>query len=213
MPIGCERSSPPCKTIEIDEQALEARHNMSLSILWRNLANPGHEFARLAATEDGHELSGSAVFAQDGQPCLLEYIVNCDAGWHTRSAHLSGFVGQRSVGLDVWVDERQGWWVNGEEIAAVAGCIDIDLGFTPATNLLPIRRLGLAVGEEAELIAAWLRFPALTFEALPQRYVREARGRYRYESGGGRFVSGLDVNGDGFVTRYPDLWEVEAGRQ
>jgi hypothetical protein len=44
------------------------------------------------------------------------------------------------------------------ECGAGEGCLDIDLGFSPSTNLLPIRRLTLAVGEAATVRAAWLPF-------------------------------------------------------
>jgi hypothetical protein len=91
----------------------------------------------------------------------------------------------------------------------VAGCIDIDLGFSPSTNLLPIRQLSLAVGEEAEVRAAWLPFPSLMFELFSQVYRREGARTYRYESGGGTFVRMLEVNAAGFVTSYPGLWQAE----
>ena len=42
-----------------------------------------------------------------------------------------------------------------------------EMGFSPSTNLVPIRRLSLTVGEEADVKAAWLPFPALVFEGLP----------------------------------------------
>lgn len=87
--------------------------------------------------------------------------------------------------------------------------VDIDLGFSPATNLLPIRRLSLARGQEAEVRAAWLPFPSLTFEVLPQVYRREGLQTYRYESGGGVFVRLLEVDAVGFVTDYPGLWAEE----
>jgi uncharacterized protein len=93
----------------------------------------------------------------------------------------------------------------------VEGCIDIDLGFSPSTNLLPIRRLELAVGEEAAVTAAWLPFPSLVFERLPQVYRREGEGTYRYASSGGVFVRRLEVNPAGFVTSYPGLWQAEPG--
>ncbi len=92
----------------------------------------------------------------------------------------------------------------------MAGCIDIDLGFSPSTNLLPIRRLSLAVGAEAEVKAAWLPFPSLVFEALPQVYRREGERAYRYASAGGTFMRVLEVNAVGFVTRYPGLWQAES---
>ena len=89
--------------------------------------------------------------------------------------------------------------------------IDLDLNFSPSTNLLPIRRLGLVVGQEAAVQAAWLRFPSFTLEPLAQRYRRLDATTYRYESAGGEFVTELRVNAAGFVTRYPAYWDAEAG--
>jgi len=130
--------------------------------------------------------------------------------WLTRRADIGGSIGDREIHLSVVVDEKRRWRLNDEDCAAVAGCTDIDLGFSPSTNLLPIRRLSLAVGEEAEVNAAWLPFPSLVFELLPQRYRREGEGEYRYESSDGRFVRTLKVNRFGFVVSYPGLWQQEA---
>jgi uncharacterized protein len=93
------------------------------------------------------------------------------------------------------------------EIPSVAGCLDVDLAFTPATNILPLRRLDLAVGESREVTAAWLLFPDLTVEPLPQRYTRLDERRVRYESRGGAFTAELEVDELGLVMRYPPLWE------
>jgi len=93
------------------------------------------------------------------------------------------------------------------EIPSVAGCLDVDLAFTPATNILPLRRLGLAVGESREMIAAWVRFPDLSIEPLAQRYTRLDERRVRYESRGGAFTAELEVDELGLVVRYPPLWE------
>jgi len=180
------------------------------TILWRRLDLPGHEISRLEAREDGFALSGTALFLHEGRPCRLEYAVTCDAAWRTVSARIRGWNGDREVEIDVAVDEERRWRLNGEDCPDVAGYLDIDLGFSPSTNLLPIRRLSLAVGEAAEVQAAWLPFPQLTFEPLPQVYRREGERTYRYESDGGRFVRTLEVNASGFVTSYPGLWQAEA---
>jgi hypothetical protein len=58
--------------------------------------------------------------------------------------------------------------------------------------------------------AAWLRFPDFTLAPLAQFYHRLDTGTYRYESAGGTFVTDLQVNAAGFVTRYPHGWHVEA---
>jgi hypothetical protein len=123
---------------------------------------------------------------------------------------VSGIIGDREIHLSVSVDAGQRWRLNGTECPAVGGCVDIDLGFSPSTNLLPIRRLALSVGEEADVRAAWLPFPSLVFEVLPQVYRREGERTYRYESGGGTFVRVLEVNAVGFVTSYPGLWQAES---
>ena len=101
------------------------------------------------------------------------------------------------------------WSLNGVAQPAVAGCIDLDLNFSPSTNLLPIRRLAPAVGEEAPVRAAWLRFPSFALEPLEQTYRRLEDRLYRYSSSGGQFVRDLPVDAVGFVTEYPDYWRAE----
>jgi hypothetical protein len=116
-------------------------------MLWRRLDLPGHEIARLDPLDDGWKLSGTAVFSSQQGPSKLDYAVICDLSWWTNSAQVRGLVGDHEVDLNVSVDAERRWRVNGVECGAIEGCIDIDLGFSPSTNLLPIRRLALALGE------------------------------------------------------------------
>lgn len=44
--------------------------------------------------------------------------------------------------------------LNGEVQQGVAGLVDVDLGFTPASNLLAIRRFDLGIGEATPAPAA-----------------------------------------------------------
>jgi hypothetical protein len=105
----------------------------------------------------------------------------------------------------VTADASRAWRLNGFDCPAVAGCIDVDLNFSPATNTLPIRRLDLAPGHESAVRAAWLRFPGFALEPLAQLYRRTSDATYRYESDGGRFSADLEINASGLVTRYPGL--------
>jgi hypothetical protein len=180
---------------------------MDQSILWRRLDQSGHESARLSRQHSRQHLVGTAVFAHHQQPCRLDYLVICDAGWHTISGKVAGWVGNQSVEIEIFADSARRWQLNGLECPAVTGCIDLDLNFSPSTNLLPIRRLRLSIGQEAEVQAAWLRFPSFTLETLVQLYRRIDDATYRYESAGGRFVAELRVNQAGFVTSYPDGWQ------
>lgn len=180
------------------------------TILWRRLDRPGYEAARLVSRDGRWHLAGTAVFAHDGQPCRLDYLVVCDSGWRTLSGRVSGWVGNATVDIELSVEAARRWRLNGAECAGVAGCDDLDLNFSPSTNVLPIRRLDLAVGQAAPVRAAWLRFPSFTLEPLEQLYRRIDVGIYRYESAGGSFVADLSVNAAGLVTHYPNFCQVEA---
>lgn len=183
---------------------------MTETVLWRRLDLPGHEIATLNELNHGWMLSGTALFSSEQGSTRLDYSVVCDSGWRTNSAQINGVIGSRRVNLTVIVDAGRRWHLNGVACGVVQGCLDIDLGFSPSTNLLPIRRLALAVGEEAAVRAAWLPFPSLDFALLPQVYRREAEMTYRYESNGGAFMRMLEVNAVGFVTSYPGLWQAES---
>ncbi len=180
------------------------------SMLWRRLDSPGHEFCRMFLQESNWHLAGTAVFSHSQQTCRLDYLVICDSDWKTLSGRATGLVGDEAVQIDISVDSAHRWRLNGQECSEVAGCIDIDLAFSPSTNMLPIRRLNLAIGQEAKVRAAWLRFPSFDLEPLDQLYRRIDAATYHYESAGGTFSTELQVNEAGFITLYPELWQVEA---
>jgi uncharacterized protein len=177
-------------------------------VIWRRVDRPGHEAARLFQEGPRWHLEGTAVFLSDGQACRLDYVVVCGPDWRTLSGRVAGWIGTRLVKVEVAADAGR-WRLNGADCPAVAGCVDLDLNFSPSTNLLPIRRLGLAVGAEATVRAAWLRFPSFALEPLDQLYRRTGGGTYRYESARGAFVADLRVDAAGFVTDYPGVWRIE----
>lgn len=178
-------------------------------IAWRRLDCPGHDAAVLRAAEGGWLLEGAAAFLESGLPCHLGYCVAIDHHWQTRSAVVKGWHAGAQVDLEMGVDSGRRWSLNGKSAAAVAGAIDLDLAFTPATNLLPVRRLGLVVGGSASVVAAWLPFPALELRPLAQVYRRIAGDTYDYSASSGDFRAQLTVSPNGFVTNYPGLWVQE----
>jgi hypothetical protein len=181
-------------------------------ILWRRLDLPGHDAAALVESADGAELRGVAVFLDQGGPTALHYRVRCSAGWQTGEAQIHGWLGPQPVELSIGRDGAGRWTLDGTACPAVAGCVDLDLSFTPATNLLPLRRLNLDVGGTAEIRSAWLDWPAATLAPLVQRYTRRSPTTYGYESdvpGSSRFAAELRVDPNGWVVDYPGLWQAE----
>jgi hypothetical protein len=159
---------------------------------------------------EGWCLRGIANFELEGEPAELAYDVACDASYCSRRAHVHGSIGRRQV--DFVIEHHDaGWYLNGKLLPALTHCIDVDIGFTPATNLLPIRRLVLREGEAAEVDAAWLDVSRDTLERLPQRYQRQGKDTYRYESPSHGYVAMLTVDDADFVVDYPGLWRATRG--
>jgi hypothetical protein len=181
------------------------------SILWSRVDTKGLEAARVYADDDGWYLDGAAIFLYEGSPTRIEYLIECDPDWRTMSATLDGWLGEEVIAHEIEVSESGIWYLDDEEIKEVEGCVDIDLNFSPITNLLPLRRLGLEIGESKSVSAAWLRFPSFTLERLDQRYTRLDETTIKYESRGGEFVRSLRVNSDGLVLEYPDYWLADNG--
>jgi len=180
------------------------------TILWERLDVPGHEIATITSRSDEWFVDGVAVFAETGNPCRVEYEIRCDAQWITRRCLLRASIGTKRVRLEIERNAVGEWSSEGIEIAAIRGCDDIDFGFSPVTNLLPVRRLALTIGSHALAKAAWVRFPELTLEVLEQTYTRVADNRYQYASAGGAFHRELVVDAFGCVVDYPGLWRADA---
>ena len=153
----------------------------------------------------GHLLRGEIAAILDGVPIEARYLVEADAGWATRAVRIE--IAQprrvleiRSNGTGRWSD-AQGIW-----IPALDGCIDVDTSLTPATNTLPIRRLGANPGAGMEIAVAYVLAPELTLRARPQRYIRLADRLWRFAGQDIDFTTDITVDEHGFAIDYPGLF-------
>ena len=193
-------------------------NNPVRTLLWQRINSPGSEWCALERESDGWGLRGIVLAEADSIPVLVQYAIALATDWSTRVVEIAMRSGAASEPrkLKLTVAPDQQWLIDREpgpapatsveDPAALHGLVDIDLGFSPATNTLPIRRLDPAIGEAVAVTAAWVRFPELTIEPLPQTYTRLAERRYRYESAGGAFVAEIEVDDLGLVTTYEGGW-------
>ncbi len=180
-------------------------------ILWRRLDLPGHDAASVQMDDEGAVLSGMAAF-HEGAPTALAYVVHVDREWKTTEGHVWGWRGHDAIDLRFHRDSAGTWTLNDELSPEVQGCMDLDLSFTPATNLLPLRRLSLRIGHSAEVRSAWLEWPEVRLTPLVQRYARRTDTDYDYESDlpdSEVFRSTLIVQPGGWVLDYGGLWLAE----
>jgi len=178
--------------------------------LWKALYTQGHDAAALFSTSAGWRLEGNAVFAKEGAPARLSYALDLATDFSTLAGSIEGMVGVSPV----WIAIRRdlaGWTLNGVRQREVEGLLDLDFGFTPATNHPQLRRMDLAVGQSKEITVAWMDVDSDRLMPLPQNYRRIAHQAYDYHSPQGPYHATLKIADNGFVASYPTLWEMESG--
>jgi hypothetical protein len=176
---------------------------------WRRLDRPGHDAALLRPHTDGWLLLGAAVFEHEAGPTSVAYQVEVDARLATKRGSLSGFLGDRAVRHEIVRDER-GWRLDGVLVAGLEHLVDLDYGFTPATNALQLLRMALPPGQKADVPVAWFDLGSASLIELPQSYERRGESSYWYEAPTVPYRALLEIAPNGFVQHYPGLWRLFA---
>lgn len=186
------------------------KNSLNETALWETLYTRGHDAARLTASSDGWCLRGSAVYLQDEKPVALNYSLDLNSDWSTRSGAFAGFIGDQHISKVIERDGRGGWTLNGERQRDLQDAVDLDFGFTPATNHPQLRRMGLKVGQSAQITVAWIDADTDMLEPLTQVYRRVSEQAYDYHSPRNSYRETLEIAPNGFVSLYPGLWSMQA---
>lgn len=177
-------------------------------VRWTDWKYRGMEHCLFRSGQDGLSLQGVVAGTRGGW-YGASYEVQTNAEGTTVSVKVS-YVGGPSLFI---MSDGQGSWCRGESgeaLPELEGVLDVDIGVTPATNALPIRRLGLSQGQIVELRAAYVPLAseigegAFAARAVEQRYTCLAGGRrYLYEGIFRHFRAVLEIDDNGLVLDYP----------
>ena len=185
---------------------MQAYATIICRVIWRRILDDrSFEECVVTAARDGFVISGHVTAAQDGVPLIVDYEIGCGEDWSARSVAIEQRLGDvpRRLRLERAGD---GWLVDGARDARLDGCAEPDLGVTPSTNALAVRRLGLAIGQAAEIKCAWVKFPALSVEPSLQRYERLGERDYRYTNVASGFIALVAVDALGLPVTYESIW-------
>jgi uncharacterized protein len=170
-------------------------------VAWRRSDEiPADEHCTITVRDGGLSLVGTVLGAEEGIPVRVEYRVLADGTGATTAVHVRDQHGFGTRVLALARDAKGAWTVDGVLQKSLKGCLDVDLGCSPSTNTLPIRRLRLAVGASKTIQAALVSFPELTVAKTPQTYSRLDEFTYRFASGS--FEAELVVDEEGVVAQY-----------
>lgn len=197
-------------------------------VIWSGLDGARWEAARLEMTDHGVTASGTQI-AVDPVPYQLDYRLEAPDNFVTRRLDVRVHGAGWSRSLVLRHDGRGRWdWESVEEgevkldspggdsalVTELTDAVDCDLGLSPLTNLMPIRRHGLNVDDgAADIFVAWVSVPDLKVYSYAQRYEslhRSGEGSLVRFVDRGRsegFVADLQLDSDGLVEVYPELAE------
>ncbi len=187
------------------------------SLVW--CKDAGAELAEVKLARGHLSAVGSAIGA-DPVPYRLEYALTTGDDYATSSLRVHAFgVGWRRV-LELRRDGSGRWEIfadaeghldappPGGNARSYGDALDCDLGLSPLTNTMPVRRHGLLTGGgPVDLLTAWVSVPDLSVHPSRQRYTHvRADGDgavVRFDSDD--FTADIAFDRDGLVVDYPGI--------
>jgi hypothetical protein len=159
---------------------------------WRGLEQPLFEVAFVDLRSDRLSAQGTQL----GGDYRLDYTLETSAGFISERLQLEC----RTTRGTRAVDLRRG------RKPLLGEVLDVDLGFSPLFNSLPVLRDRLHEGGDPhDYVMAWVAVPELSVSKSPQRYLPLDRRIVRFRSG--TFTADIEFDADGVVARYPGLAE------
>ncbi|HWC78003.1 MAG TPA: putative glycolipid-binding domain-containing protein [Blastocatellia bacterium] len=179
---------------------------MAHNYYWSPEDEAGLEHLHLIESEAGTLANGVVLRRFDDFSLRVHYFVQCDREWKTLKVE-AGLLDSPGSRIALESDGEGHWrYESGSRLEALDGCLDVDIMVTPYTNTLPIRRLGLDVGQAAEIAVVYISFPELDVSRMRQRYTRledrNGRQAYLYENVETVFSAELVVDVLGVVIDY-----------
>ena len=184
---------------------------MIRSVFWRPLDEIGLEHLLLSNSGDAIRADGLILQTKARRgPFRARYAIEAGPDWRMRACDIAvEEPGRPERRLALQVDGAGRWRdeASGTALPALAGCLEVDIQVSPFTNSLAVGRLNLAIGQSAEIRAAYITVPELELAPAAQRYTRLAADRYRYEGLGTGFAADIAIDADGLVLDYPGVFE------
>jgi hypothetical protein len=174
------------------------------TIRWEPLDEAGLEHLEVRQTSYGIVVQSTLIGTFDGTEFGCRYEVTLDPDWTFRHLVLEKTDGN----VLILKHNGHGKWerASGDDLPEFNGCVDIDIGATPFTNTLPIRRVRLEREKPQRFRMVWVPLDTLVPFVDEQVYTRIDDTRVHYQAADGSFEATITIDEDGFVLDYPGLF-------
>ena len=173
--------------------------SLDRTIRWRGLDPVTLEHCQIVSTPRDRHIRGTTISASYG----LFYHITLDGRGLVRTVRVERTDGAAlellSDGAGKWSDAAAG------PMAALVGCLDVDIWPTPLTNSLPLWRCEWTMGMPQGFAMAWIDADAMTVRRSEQIYTLLDDTHVRFQSED--FERVITIDADRLVVDYPGLFE------
>ncbi|TDD80141.1 hypothetical protein E1293_21440 [Actinomadura darangshiensis] len=165
----------------------------------------GFEVAFFSHDDRGPRAEGTTTATEDGKSWVVDYMIQLDDSWLTRSARIVGRSGGSTIVTVIETDGRGHWQVDGVAAPHLQGCLDLDLEASAMTNTFPVHRLRLPANRAVAAPAAYVRAVGLEVGRLEQTYSQQSEEHYDYTAPAFDFACRLVYDQHGLILHYPGI--------
>jgi hypothetical protein len=178
------------------------------TIIWQGL-DEYHttEHCMLTAHEEGIAINGTVIGGIEGKRFSVDYFIEADEFWHVIAFSINYVLNDGVYVIEYTSDGRGNWFSNGEPDERFTGCNEIDISVTPFTNTLPVKRLGLQVGEQRKIKVLYIDILEQEIKPVEQLYTRLGDSTYKFENVADDFKAEILFDADALVVDYPGLFK------
>src|SRR3954451_1891091 len=204
------------------------QHGVMRRYVWMKDDPPGMEQAELAIGPTGL-VARSTALGSVPVPYRLDLELTTGSDWVTRRLSLTALGDGWTRTLTLERNELGGWRGAGtpdgsapptvddsspadivEPASVPTHVLDVDVQWSPVTNLMPVRRLGLnRVASAGTFTMAWVSVPSLAMQLDVQHYtllgVDDGDVCARFETGDGFFTAVIRCDSNGVALEYPGI--------
>jgi hypothetical protein len=168
-------------------------------------ARAGFEVTYFTVDGRGLRVEGTTTATEDGTSWIVDYAIQLDTSWLTRSARITSRSGGSTVVRVLEADGRGHWQIDGVAAPQLQGCLDLDLEASAMTNTFPVHRACMPVGRPVATPAAYVRAVGLAVDRLAQTYSRASERHYDYTAPEFDFACRLVYDQHGLILDYPGI--------
>jgi uncharacterized protein len=179
---------------------------MQVNILWTGREYYSLENGVVSISGGVVEVDSTIVGKYGDILYKVDYKITTNAHGHTVLCDVIVRHSDRDIKMNFRSNGSGGWTLNGKMAPEFEGCIDVDIPLTPFTNTLPIRRSRLTPGQETVVPVLYIDILGHRLSSLKQKYRRISENIYHYENIPNDFEADIEVDQDGLVVDYPELF-------